>query len=305
MRKLLIITITLLANSIAIIAQDEGALIQLPEWFMRPNADSYIGISAPESNEQDAINMAIFQILMAHEFTAQCQEITESYFEESINESTGKTTNVCRLTIDTTISFSVQNLSKLESGEYVCRVTKGGNLQHPVKLVWERYYVESFINDGDFDAVERMTCKCEMGKWQFVMKTTSTFTDQSGSEFLNEDYSFSSLFENFVADDYAIKSIYANPALSQGRMFTYSFPSSSKTKYANSSSVFFSLTKERSLFEQMLIAYWQILYAGFVKTGDNYVEKSTGGILFHLHKATPLLGFNYKDGVFEIMYEKP
>lgn len=302
MKRLLIIIF--LVIPITIIAQDGFAISQLPEWFMRPTADSYIGISAPASNEQDAINMALFQILMAHEFTAQCQEIAESYYEESINKSTGKTINSCRMTIDTTISYSVQNLSKLESGEYVCRVKNGGTLQHPIKIVWERF-IKSYSKDGDIDYSERRSCNCTMDNWQFVMKTTRLITGNSEMLDSTDVYSFASLFENRVAEDYVIKSIYANPDPTQEQNFKYSFPSSIEQEYKNTSSVFFPLSKDRSLFEQMLSAYWQILYDGFVEAGDAFTEKTpNNGTTYHLHKATPLLGFNYNYGVFEIQYKK-
>ena len=111
MKKLLPTLISVFA--LTVFAQSDKQKSRIPEWFMRPSADSYIGISAPNSSEQDAINMAILPLLMAHDSPAKCKEIIQSVYMESEDNLTSHTSGHYEIMIDTVVSYSIQNISKL------------------------------------------------------------------------------------------------------------------------------------------------------------------------------------------------
>lgn len=284
--------------SLTVFAQNSVPKSKIPEWFMQPSESSFIGISAPGAMEQDAVNMALLQLIIASNFKATLSQIVNTFSEESADISRGQDNGRYTIQIDTVVNYTVQDISKLEGGEYICRITNGGRHQQPIQIHWEKTDMASY-NNKDYNFMGDMKLLYQAADWKCFSKYQLFGEMSENKEKNKEEYSFSCLFESP-----GIKSIYTSPLIAEETQTHYIFPIIKGKKYSNATSTIFSLNGTKSLFEQIMIAYWNILYDGFVSSGVEPTPNEGGGVTYHFHKATPLLGFNYDDGIFEIHYRK-
>ena len=297
MRNLFIFLLS--ALSLTAVAQQKIEPSRIPDWFMEPSENTYIGISAPNAIEQDAINMALLQLLLTHDsYAFKCRDLinevsagTQDHFQSQIEQN-------CDILIDTIVNYSILNISRLNSGEYICSLTDGSTHTSHIQLMLKSTMTAMYI-DGDETTMiaNEFMFQFEESKY-YIMNYVNGETSVSRN-IRKKDFSFA-----YVSESPGIHTVYKSPLFSDKEQIHYLFPTASKKEHLNASSEFISIMDNRSLYEKMIDAYWNILYNGFTSIDNKkYIEQTESGIVYLMRKATPILGFSYDDGILEIQYK--
>ena len=298
MKKLFIILLSIL--SLTAFAQENNVgPSRIPKWFMQPSQKSYVGISAPGATEQDAINMAILQLILAHDGGAKCKSVIDEYSMSSSDSYANKTTENIEMVFDTVVRYTVQNISRLESGEYICRLTDGGKKEMSVKLLWERtFFLIDIDGESNWNLRVKFMGQFGDGKW-YIDSYNSGGESEKERKMREEEYSFA-----YMTEYPGMRSVFKSPFFQDTSSPHYVFPKlNNNQQQSYVPAVFFSVDNTICLFEQLMMAYWKIFYEGFTTVDKSRIESTEEGVIYDTRKATPIVGFSYEDGVFEIQYK--
>ena len=97
--KKLIISYVLLVLSMAMIAQQKANEVVLPNWFLQPEEHTYVGISEPDGNVQDAINAALLHYLISCDFSGKMYSGYSAVHSGSYSHTKGERA----ISLDTTL----------------------------------------------------------------------------------------------------------------------------------------------------------------------------------------------------------
>lgn len=249
------------ALSLTIVAQ-ETTSASLPKWFLQPEEYMYIGISEPNGDVQEAINMALMHYLMYHNFHG---ELKRTYMRtEDSGMTISSEENI--LKFDTTVHYSIEDIISTPQGEYICRISEKPNLtrrigmslhtQHYIEKSKERkdvknfYYCQCFYEDATGKSTKKITLKEEASRIKINRNRTSSYTSQY-------------IHDNGVRKEYTD-------------------------------------TERRSLCEQLISKYLLQLEGEFVYTTKDDEITETNTMLPAYHQAKPFR-FEYNDGFISVI----
>ena len=160
--------------------------------------------------------------------------------------------------------------------------------------------LEESDNNADISSIEKTEFLCIMGEWKCIIKSYSSIEEfERHKEDNKKSFSF-----KYYSEYYDMSYSYTSPLFEDNSSNHYIFPLTKRPKHDEGATLSFSMNGNQSLFEQLLNAYWQIFYEGFSAIDSAYITQNDGMTIYDMRKATPLMGFSYDDGLFEIKYRK-
>lgn len=258
----------------------------IPEWILNIPSQSYVGVSFPGGDDMDAIGMALFQKILANDellwYDAILEERNVDGGRQGIYNSLQDSVEI---SLDATISYNIQELSKLSNYETVCRITDGNRNRLHVKIT---YKID--------DVRESIATKKEKISKGIAYKTLNL-------EFGNRQYSFIihevSMNDTCRYQCYYTREFNSHRSMFMNEVFTinreieetnpiYIFPAVKTAILAQSRHNLFS--QKKCLAEQLWGYYLDLL----LKT---LPENHRGSII---RKGTPIVGQEYSNGEFII-----
>ncbi len=128
--KKLIISYVLLVLSMAMIAQQKANEVVLPNWFLQPEEHTYVGISEPDGNVQDAINAALLHYLISCDFSGKMYSGYSAVHSGSYSHTKGERA----ISLDTTLHYSIMEILSTPKNEYICRISDSPSLARRVVM---------------------------------------------------------------------------------------------------------------------------------------------------------------------------
>ena len=127
MRQIFIVLFCYL--SLTAFAQQSKGVI-LPEWFIHPAAHTYVGISVPGGNVQEAVNVALLHYLISKDFSGEMSSMMMGESTGDIQKSSSNTI----LQLDTTLQYSIEEIISTARDEYICRISDKPGLSRRIVL---------------------------------------------------------------------------------------------------------------------------------------------------------------------------
>lgn len=230
---------------------------QLPGWFINPSAHTYVGISEPNGNVQDAVNAALLHYLISQNFTGKMRS-NMSGISTSGEKKESQYNSITNIKIDTTLQYSIEEIVSTAKDEYICRISDKPTLSRRVVLAISSSM--QYESKGDSERLYSME------EYELFFK------DNSG----------------IIAKNIIVKQSSINGIKSYKYESMYEQGNGLVKNYVNS--------KSESLNEQLMQEYLQLLINGFsYKTHNNDLEDKSM-LLDAYHTATPISGFDYNSG---------
>ncbi len=153
--KKLIISYALLVLSMAMMAQQKASEVVLPNWFLQPEEHTYVGISEPDGNVQDAINAALLHYLISSDFKGKMYSVYSAVQSSSYSHSEDENA----ISLDTTLHFSIKEIISTPQNEYVCRITDSPCLARRIVMTYHTKDVIDLWDDKD-TTIFTFTSRC-------------------------------------------------------------------------------------------------------------------------------------------------
>ena len=100
--------------------------VDIPNWFMDLSDGAYVGISMPAGNEMDAVIMALIQKIIATDhYITYDAKYNQKKVDGGRKGALTERMDSVSFSINADISYNIQELSLLSTGEYICRITDG------------------------------------------------------------------------------------------------------------------------------------------------------------------------------------
>ena len=275
--------------------------VNIPDWFMNLEGKAYVGISMPGGDALDAIGMALIQKILANnEYiwydskleggTSEDKMKKESYFsgEDSI-----------KLSVGIEMSYNIQELAKLPSDEYICRITDGHRNKLRMEITFDEqmsYMSIKSKNEENESGYHTVNLNLEYNKRNYemnIMESVSGFKDKSSDnktiqyicsykkEFDQHNYIFRNeckdIFDNLSNAEESVKMLYIFPSA----QVSDNPELNSYTNYYN---------PKKSLAEQLLVFYMDIIRKELPYNNSGYIVR----------KKTPIVSMQYNDETFII-----
>ena len=246
MKKIFTI-IVLAALTLTALAKDSDN-ISLPEWFLKPSAHTYVGMSEPNGNVHDAINTALIHYLICSNFSGKM--IKNSMSQSSLNSRESSSRTICIL--DTILHYSIEEIVSISNDEYICRISDRPTLSRRIILEYHADSHSLTIGDqNDFDY--ELFIKC-------------IYEDQNGQS--TKGIQEKVTLQNRKTTEYSYTSVYT-----QGELF--------KLAYHN-------VENKAALGEKLITLYMDYLTNGFIQIQEkgekNAYHKATPFSGFEYHR---------------------
>lgn len=276
------------------------ASVDVPDWFMNLAEDVYLGISMPGGDAMDAIGMALIQKIIASDLylwydSKNETEIVEdkvkkaflSYSEDSVH-----------ISIDTEISYNIQELVKLPSGEYICRITDGYRNRLRITITYDKQKQTRKMEvkkESENQMLHDIKLSLEYAKRKYEMniyEVAKTLKDKTSDT--------KTLYECFYTKDFDkheyefMNRVTDNNEQTENNKMLYIYPTPHMSNDSILTSYYYLYSPKKCLAEQLLVYYMDIIHKSLPDNHDGYIYR----------KKTPIVKQIYDNSTFIIQCKK-
>ena len=266
---------------------------------MNVQEGSYVGISAPAGDELDAIGMALVQKLFAME---HYPIYDAKYKQDSVGGSRKEYVKECldsaHIDISATLTYNIQELIQLPTGEYICRITDGH--RNRVKMIFTADYI--YADTKRKSAKKNIDCFETRSSTRIEYKhfgCKSLLSAESASR--DGTAVYESAFEREYKDhNYHMVNRTLRLPNSDAAKCPYIFPQTQAPHDTDVREYRFPFDPNVCLAEQLLQYYVDLLRLPLPRNHKNYFALFDGLVR---HK-TPIVGMRFDNNEFIIYYRQ-
>ncbi|MBR1878883.1 MAG: hypothetical protein IJ814_07790 [Paludibacteraceae bacterium] len=261
---------------------------EIPKWILNIPSKSYVGVSMPGGDDMDAIGMALFQKILANDEPLWHKAgAKKENFDGGRQGIYNSLQDSAEISFDATISYNIQELSKLSNYETICRISDGHRNRLHIKITYKTENGRESL----------ATKKEKISKGMSYKTLNLEFSDRQYSFIIHEVYrndtcrytcqyerEFNRHSNQFINDVFIMKK------KEEGTTPIYIFPTV-KTDIAEQCQHRYVFSQQRCLAEQL----WEYYLDLFLKTlPENHFYGSI------VRKGTPIVCQEYNNGEFII-----